>query len=182
MPRDGRSRRSSPSCTTSASTTAASCSSRTWCSPATAPPTRRAVDVVAEATLDVLYRHVPAAVPGIVFLSGGQPDLDATAHLDAMNRRGPHPWQLSFSFARALQSPAMAAWGGDLARAAAAQELRDARAPERPRPRGRLQRGARSLSPPPDSAVRRQVVDADAADRPGGVVRRDPGGDRLARG
>src|SRR3954469_12502936 len=49
-------------------------------------------DEVAEATLDVLYRHVPAAVPGIVFLSGGQSDEDATAHLNAMNAMGPHPW------------------------------------------------------------------------------------------
>jgi fructose-bisphosphate aldolase class I len=68
---------------------------------------------VAEATLEVLYRHVPASVPGIVFLSGGQPDLDATRHLDLMNRSGPHPWQLSFSYARALQSAAMEIWRGD---------------------------------------------------------------------
>jgi len=78
-------------------------------------------EAVAEATLEVLYRHVPAAVPGIVFLSGGQPDVAATVHLDAMNRRGPHPWQLSFSFARALQSPAMAAWAGRPDQVAAAQ-------------------------------------------------------------
>jgi fructose-bisphosphate aldolase, class I len=67
---------------------------------------------VAEATLDVFYRHVPAAVPGIVFLSGGQSDEDATAHLNAMNSRGPHPWQLSFSYGRALQAPALKAWSG----------------------------------------------------------------------
>ena len=67
---------------------------------------------VAEATLDVLYRHVPAAVPGMVFLSGGQSDEDATAHLSAMNALGPHPWQLSFSFGRALQQPALHAWAG----------------------------------------------------------------------
>src|SRR5919109_1692651 len=58
---------------------------------------RAGVEDVAERTLDVLYKHVPAAVPGIVFLSGGQSDEDATAHLNAMNARGPHPWQLSFS-------------------------------------------------------------------------------------
>ena len=75
-------------------------------------PIQAGVDEVAEATLEVLYRHVPASVPGICFLSGGQPDEDATAHLNEMNRRGPHPWPLSFSFARALQAPAMAAWGG----------------------------------------------------------------------
>jgi fructose-bisphosphate aldolase class I len=73
---------------------------------------RAGVDDVADATLDVLYRHVPAAVPGIVFLSGGQTDEDATAHLNAMNARGPHPWQLSFSYGRALQAPALKAWGG----------------------------------------------------------------------
>src|SRR5438046_4270005 len=55
---------------------------------------RAGVDEVADATLDVLFRHVPAAVPGIVFLSGGQTDEDATAHLNAMNARGPHPWEI----------------------------------------------------------------------------------------
>src|SRR3954470_12151988 len=65
---------------------------------------------VAEATLHTLTKHVPAAVPGIVFLSGGQSDEDATAHLNAMNARGPHPWQLSFSYGRALQAPALKAW------------------------------------------------------------------------
>src|ERR687886_190183 len=73
---------------------------------------RAGVDEVAEATLDCFYRHVPAAVPGIVFLSGGQSDEDATAHLNAMNAKGPHPWQLSFSYGRALQAPALKAWGG----------------------------------------------------------------------
>ena len=57
-------------------------------------------------------KHVPAAVPGIVFLSGGQSDEDATAHLNAMNAHGPLPWQLSFSYGRALQAPALKAWGG----------------------------------------------------------------------
>jgi fructose-bisphosphate aldolase class I len=70
------------------------------------------VDEVAERTLDVLYRHVPAAVPGIAFLSGGQSDEDATAHLDAMVRRGPHPWQLTFSYSRALQDAASHVWLG----------------------------------------------------------------------
>jgi fructose-bisphosphate aldolase, class I len=73
---------------------------------------RADVDEVAEATLEVLYKHVPAIVPGIVFLSGGQTDEDATAHLNAMNARGPHPWQLSFSYGRALQAPALKAWAG----------------------------------------------------------------------
>jgi fructose-bisphosphate aldolase class I len=75
-------------------------------------PDRAGVEEVAERTLECLYRHVPAAVTGIVFLSGGQSDGDATAHLDAMVRRGPHPWQLSFSYARALQNVAMERWAG----------------------------------------------------------------------
>jgi fructose-bisphosphate aldolase class I len=83
---------------------------------------RAGVDDVAQATLDVLYRHVPAAVPGIVFLSGGQTDEDATAHLNAMNARGPHPWELSFSYGRALQAPALKAWGGDPASVEEAQK------------------------------------------------------------
>jgi fructose-bisphosphate aldolase class I len=60
-------------------------------------------------------------VPGIVFLSGGQSDEDATAHLNAMNARSPHPWQLSFSYGRALQAPALKAWGGEPAKVEAAQ-------------------------------------------------------------
>jgi fructose-bisphosphate aldolase class I len=83
---------------------------------------RASVDEVADATLDMLYRHVPAAVPGIVFLSGGQTDEDATAHLNAMNARGPHPWELSFSYGRALQAPALKAWGGDQANVQEAQK------------------------------------------------------------
>jgi fructose-bisphosphate aldolase, class I len=73
---------------------------------------RASVDEVADVTLECFYKHVPAAVPGIVFLSGGQSDEDATAHLNAMNARGPHPWQLSFSYGRALQAPALKAWAG----------------------------------------------------------------------
>ena len=73
---------------------------------------RAGADEVAEWTLKCFYKHVPAAVPGIVFLSGGQSDEDATAHLNAMNTSGPHPWQLSFSYGRALQSPALKAWAG----------------------------------------------------------------------
>ena len=73
---------------------------------------RAGIEEVAEASLHVYYKHVPAGVPGIVFLSGGQSDEDATAHLNAMNARGPHPWQLSFSYGRALQAPALKAWDG----------------------------------------------------------------------
>jgi fructose-bisphosphate aldolase class I len=82
---------------------------------------RAGVNEVAARTLDVLYRHVPAAVPGIVFLSGGQSDEDATAHLNAMNQRGPHPWELSFSFGRALQAPTQKAWLGNPQNTEAAQ-------------------------------------------------------------
>ena len=70
------------------------------------------VDEVARATVRCLTRHVPASVPGIVFLSGGQSQEEATAHLDAMNKIGPHPWQLSFSYGRALQASALEAWAG----------------------------------------------------------------------
>jgi fructose-bisphosphate aldolase class I len=84
--------------------------------------TRAGVDEVAEATLEILYKHVPAAVPGIVFLSGGQTDEDATAHLNAMNARGPHPWELSFSYGRALQAAPLNAWRGEEANVQAAQE------------------------------------------------------------
>ena len=75
-------------------------------------PQRAGVEEVAQITVKCFKRHVPAAVPGIVFLSGGQSDEDATAHLNAMNALGPHPWQLSFSYGRALQAPALKAWGG----------------------------------------------------------------------
>jgi len=85
-------------------------------------PVQASVDEVADATIACFRATVPAAVPGIVFLSGGQSDEDATAHLDAMNRRGPHPWELSFSYGRALQAPAIKAWGGSDDRAAAGQE------------------------------------------------------------
>jgi fructose-bisphosphate aldolase class I len=73
---------------------------------------RAGVAEVADWSLKCFYKHVPAAVPGIVFLSGGQSDEDATAHLNAMNAKGPHPWQLSFSYGRALQAPAIKAWDG----------------------------------------------------------------------
>jgi fructose-bisphosphate aldolase class I len=82
---------------------------------------RAGIDEVADATLYELCKHVPAAVPGIVFLSGGQTDEDATAHLNAMNKRGPHPWELSFSYGRALQAPALKAWGGKVDNVEAAQ-------------------------------------------------------------
>jgi fructose-bisphosphate aldolase, class I len=82
---------------------------------------RAGVQEVAEQTVRCFRRHVPAAVPGIVFLSGGQTDEDATAHLNAMNAMGPHPWELSFSYGRALQAPALKAWSGEEANVAAGQ-------------------------------------------------------------
>jgi fructose-bisphosphate aldolase class I len=84
-------------------------------------PTQAPVEQVAEATMACLLDCVPASVPGIVFLSGGQSDQAATAHLNAMNRLGGAPWQLSFSYGRALQAPALKAWKGEPANAPAAQ-------------------------------------------------------------
>lgn len=84
-------------------------------------PVQADIQTVAEATVRCLTRYVPAAVPGIVFLSGGQSDELATAHLDAMNKLGPHPWALSFSYGRALQAAALKAWGGQTANVAAGQ-------------------------------------------------------------
>jgi fructose-bisphosphate aldolase class I len=76
---------------------------------------------VAAATLRTLKRHVPGAVPGIMFLSGGQSDEDATAHLDEMNKLGGAPWALSFSYGRALQAAALKAWQGRKENVAAGQ-------------------------------------------------------------
>ncbi len=82
---------------------------------------KASVEEVAEKTLKVLKSCVPAAVPGITFLSGGQSDEDATAHLDAMNKMGPLPWKLTFSYGRALQAPVQKTWAGKSANVAAAQ-------------------------------------------------------------
>jgi fructose-bisphosphate aldolase, class I len=79
------------------------------------------VQEVAVRTLQTLRRTVPAAVPGIAFLSGGQSDELATAHLDAMNKIGGAPWALTFSYGRALQQPALKAWKGSAANVAGAQ-------------------------------------------------------------
>ncbi len=79
------------------------------------------VQEVAEATVRSLTAHVPEQVPGIAFLSGGQSAAEATAHLNAMNQLGSHPWELSFSYGRALQAPALAAWQGRTENYAAGQ-------------------------------------------------------------
>jgi fructose-bisphosphate aldolase, class I len=76
---------------------------------------------VAERTVKVLKACVPPAVPGIAFLSGGQSDEDATAHLSLMNQLGPLPWKLSFSYGRALQAAPLKAWGGKSENVAAGQ-------------------------------------------------------------
>lgn len=85
-------------------------------------PRQNAVQEVADATIRCLKRYAPAAVPGIVFLSGGQSAEDATDHLNAMNAMGTHPWQVSFSYGRALQAPVLAAWQGQEANGVAAQK------------------------------------------------------------
>lgn len=77
---------------------------------------------VAQATLTCLRRTVPAAVPGINFLSGGQTDAAATANLNAMNSQGKNPWNVSFSYGRALQAAAIQAWGGEAAHKEVAQQ------------------------------------------------------------
>jgi len=85
-------------------------------------PQQAGVEQVAELTVRCLRRCVPSAVPGIVFLSGGQSAEDATAHLNAMNAIGKHPWDLSFSYGRALQAPALDAWAGKSANVPAGQK------------------------------------------------------------
>ena len=84
---------------------------------------RAPVQAVAEATLRCLKRTVPGAVPGVAFLSGGQSEQEASAHLNAMNAMGGLPWRLTFSYARALQQPALDAWRGESANVAAAQKI-----------------------------------------------------------
>jgi fructose-bisphosphate aldolase class I len=84
-------------------------------------PEQASDEQAAHETLRCFRRHVPAAVPGIVFLSGGQSDEQATARLSSMNAIGPHPWQLSFSYGRALQAPALKAWRGRAENVEAAQ-------------------------------------------------------------
>ena len=80
------------------------------------------VEEVTEKTLKVMREMVPDDIPGIVFLSGGQSPQDATAHLNAMNKMGKAPWQVGFSFARALQNPALEKWGGKKENEEAAQK------------------------------------------------------------
>lgn len=80
------------------------------------------VEEVAKRTVEVLTKTVPSDIPGIVFLSGGQTDELSTAHLNAMNQLGGHPWELSFSYGRALQAPSLKAWKGEAANVEAGQK------------------------------------------------------------
>ncbi|OGT56010.1 MAG: fructose-bisphosphate aldolase [Gammaproteobacteria bacterium RIFCSPHIGHO2_12_FULL_63_22] len=92
-------------------------------------PDQAGVEEVAELTMRCLKSTVPATLPGIVFLSGGQSDFDATAHLNAMNQLGAKPWPLSFSYGRAMQSAALKLWSADLVgKVAEAQQTVFARA------------------------------------------------------
>jgi fructose-bisphosphate aldolase class I len=84
-------------------------------------PEQASSERIAELTVDCFLRHVPAAVPGIVFLSGGQSEVEATQNLQAINELG-GPWPLSFSYGRALQASALAAWKGEADNVPAAQE------------------------------------------------------------
>jgi fructose-bisphosphate aldolase class I len=84
-------------------------------------PKQVADDEIAATTVRCFHHVVPSAVPGIVFLSGGQSDEEATSRLNAMNRMGPHPWELSFSYGRALQQAALKSWSGDDANREVAQ-------------------------------------------------------------
>lgn len=90
--------------------------------PGTTSPKPADVAHVAEATLRCLRQNVPAAVPGIVFLSGGQSDVLATEHLNALNLLDRAPWQLSFSYGRALQAPALSSWAGKKSHVSVAQK------------------------------------------------------------
>ncbi len=89
---------------------------------------KASIDEVAGRTLTVLKSTVPTSVPGVAFLSGGQSTEDATAHLSAMNAAGPLPWKLTFSYGRALQQPALQAWGGKCENVAAGQRAFNHRA------------------------------------------------------
>jgi fructose-bisphosphate aldolase class I len=109
-------------------------------------PHQAGVEEVALETMRCLKHNVPSAVPGIVFLSGGQSDEAATAHLNALNALGPQPWELSFSYGRALQAPAQKAWGGESSNVPAAQAAYLKRA--------RLNGAARSASYSPEQEQR----------------------------
>lgn len=84
-------------------------------------PRQAGPEDVAQATLSCFTKVLPPALPGVVFLSGGQSPIEATMNLNAMNIQGDHPWELSFSYGRALQEPVLKAWGGEAGNVAKAQ-------------------------------------------------------------
>lgn len=90
--------------------------------PGTESGERASVSQVADATLRVFYKVLPKNLPGQAFLSGGQSEVEATANLDAINKRGPHPWNLTFSYGRALQDSALKTWAGKAENVHAAQQ------------------------------------------------------------
>jgi len=96
--------------------------------PGKAGESKATADEVADATLSVFAEVVPAAVPSVAFLSGGQSPVQATEHLQAMNARGPHPWQVGFSYGRALQDDPLSTWSGDKANTEPAQQALAVRA------------------------------------------------------
>ena len=181
----GRLRRSWP---TRALTSRPSCSSPAWSCPARAPGRRRRWPMWPGPPCACLRAAVPAAVPGIAFLSGGQSPEVATAHLDAMNRLGPQPWQLTFSYGRALQDPALAAYAldggrhdrgrpGGAAPPGPVQQRRPGRQLDDgdgdPRPR----RGGALIAAEPLQGRRQLHVDAGAGAGPGGDL--ETGTDQL---
>src|SRR5262249_41533113 len=131
---------------------------------------RASVEEVAEKTVRVLMACVPAAVPGIAFLSGGQSDEEATAHLDAMNRIGGVPWRLTFSYGRALQAAPQKAWSGSSKTVPAATRPSPPRGMRNGRgPRGQ---GRRDL--------KRKAAYPRSADRgPSGLARKAPAPTRV---
>ena len=96
--------------------------------PGTACPVQADPETVADWTLKLFKQCVPTATPGIAFLSGGQSDVQATANLNAINRRGPHPWSVTFSYGRALQAAPQKAWAGKPENVASAQKAFERRA------------------------------------------------------
>jgi fructose-bisphosphate aldolase class I len=86
-------------------------------------PQQESPERIAQATIRCMRRYVPAAVPGLVFLSGGQSAEDATANLNAMNMPGAHPWEVSFSYGRALQAPVLEVWKGKEENVVEAQKM-----------------------------------------------------------
>lgn len=118
-------------------------------------------DTIADRTIAVLRDTVPASVPGLVFLSGGQTPEQSTARLDALNRRAPQPWELSFSFGRALQAPVLQAWGGRPEHVGAAQ----AALLERARLNGAARRGRYSADMEATPTARPDSAAADPPER-----------------